>query len=81
MAVVQTLLAAGFTPNAKGAQGATPLVLACDTHKLDIITLLLEAHAEPNLPAYGGVTPLFTPGRDPVDIKINGALDDQLKPL
>ncbi|KAL1503065.1 hypothetical protein AB1Y20_011131 [Prymnesium parvum] len=60
LGILREILSRGVSPNARGPQGATPLVVACEHHRLDVIKLLLHAHAEPDLPAYGGVTALFT---------------------
>jgi len=40
-------------------QGATPVVLAAETSNLDVIKLLVEAKADPNIPTESGTTALM----------------------
>lgn len=53
---VRLLLAAGARPNAADQDGATPLILACETGAPDaLIAQLLDAHADPRPVRWDGV--------------------------
>jgi ankyrin repeat protein len=50
--LVQYFLDAGLEPNSRNSQGATPLMLAVNSRH-DVVRLLLEHGADPNIPARG----------------------------
>ncbi len=57
---VKTLLEAGANPNIECAPGVTPLILCAGTRNMQIVDLLLEAGADPDLASsYNGKTPLM----------------------
>ena len=55
--LVRGLLASGVSP-VTPSRGATPLVLACESDRAEIVNLLLEARARADQPAFNGITPL-----------------------
>ena len=55
--LVRGLLASGVSPVTL-SRGATPLVLACQSDRAEIVNLLLEARAPADQPAFNGITPL-----------------------
>jgi ankyrin repeat protein len=58
-AAARTLLQAGADVNARGADDTTALLTAISGGHLDLAMLLLENHADPNLPDRKGVSPLY----------------------
>jgi ankyrin repeat protein len=71
--IVRALLAAGADPNAPGAKGWTPLMLAVLDNNLDIAKLLLGGGADPNY-----VLPSFKLA-SPVALAANRKLDDFIR--
>ena len=57
-AAVKELLDDGKSPNARQADGSTPLMIAAGNNDAEIATLLLAKGADPNLRATGGATAL-----------------------
>jgi hypothetical protein len=57
-AAVKELLDDGKSPNARQADGSTPLMIAASNNDAEIATLLLAKGADPNLRATGGATAL-----------------------
>ena len=55
---VDSLLAAGEDPNVVSSR-RTPLFIACERECPELVAMLLAARADPDLPAFGGATPLF----------------------
>jgi cytohesin len=55
---VVAALAEGENPNGKGPFGMTPLEMAVQRHRRDIVDLLLGSGADPNTPGSEGRTPL-----------------------
>jgi hypothetical protein len=55
---VKELLDDGKSPNARQADGSTPLMIAAGNNDAEIATLLLAKGADPNLRASGGATAL-----------------------
>jgi ankyrin repeat protein len=55
---VSRLIASGANVNARGARGQTPLHLAVDAQRYDILHLLLEKSADPNVRDDEGAAPL-----------------------
>src|SRR5258708_14919379 len=57
-ATVRRLLAEGVEVNAKTRYGATALFFACDKARLEVVSLLLEKGADPNVKdTFYGATP------------------------
>ncbi|KAF2865905.1 ankyrin repeat-containing domain protein [Massariosphaeria phaeospora] len=48
--LVELLLTSGADPNAKSGEGATPLFQAIQANRVDLMTVLLDHKANPNLP-------------------------------
>ena len=59
----QRRFAAGADANARNRYGVTPLSLACTNGSEAIVTLLLEAGADPNAALRGNETALMTAAR------------------
>ena len=57
-AAVKELLDDGKSPNARQADGSTPLMIAAGNNDMEIATLLLAKGADPTLRATGGATAL-----------------------
>lgn len=55
---LRNLLALGLDVNARDAQGCTALLHAAGGGHLDKVQLLLSAHADPEIAAHNGMTPL-----------------------
>jgi ankyrin repeat protein len=58
LAAVQRLLELGFAVDTRDEQGATALLRACGAGHRDVAACLLDAGADPSLPAHSGVTAL-----------------------
>jgi ankyrin repeat protein len=56
LGAVQRLLELGFAVDTRDAQGATALLRACGAGHREVAACLLEAGADPGLPAHSGVT-------------------------
>jgi uncharacterized protein len=56
---LQTLIVSGTNINAKDENGATPLMLASQADRADIVKVLISAKADVNAKAVNGVTPLI----------------------
>ncbi|WP_036040913.1 ankyrin repeat domain-containing protein [Leptospira alstonii] len=57
---IHSLLQSGFDPNLNRYHGVTPLSLAVKYHRLEIVRVLMEYHADPNLSDdKTGLTPLI----------------------
>ncbi len=58
LATVQRLLELGFAVDTRDDQGATALLRACGAGHREVAACLLDAGADPSLPAHSGVTAL-----------------------
>ena len=56
LGAVQRLLELGFAVDTRDAQGATALLRACGAGHREVAACLLDAGADPSLPAHSGVT-------------------------
>ena len=66
--IVRLLLAAGANPSFHASSDSAPLVNAVQSgskRTLEMVRMLLDAGAEPNPPAYRGMTLIEWCGRDP----------------
>ena len=60
VAQMRTLLGQGADPDEfSGSNGWTPLMHAIHKNQIASVTVLLDAHANPNLPTLSGQTPLM----------------------
>jgi len=59
ISIAEALVSAGADINALDRHGSSPLHLACDTDKSEIVDLLLENKADVNIVNSSGETPLF----------------------
>ena len=56
---VRRVLSSGVDPNVVGSQGMTPLYIASQAGKRELVLMLLEGRADPALACFGGATPLY----------------------
>ena len=56
--IAEYLIEKGADVNAQSQRGYTPLSQACEYAALDVVQLLLNRDADPNLPGYSGQSPL-----------------------
>ncbi len=60
IATTEALIKAGANVNQRGAgDQTTPVLVAAINGHFDLVTVLLDHGADPNLPSIGGVTPLY----------------------
>lgn len=74
---VQQLLSRGVNVNQRNLFYTTPLHLACQNDRLDVVNFLLKAGAAPEAPDEAGITPAQLTKRDDIARALQEAVDQE----